>query len=274
LYQPFADLFISSTAITLSRKCSTIPNNLLPCYHDYVLCPQFLFSTGVERLSTSTVLRGLISTVAAAARKADLRTEGSSLHAAPEPADEFIMDRVQAGDQQALGLLYDRYARLILSVGLRILRDASEAQELVQDVFLYVFQKSQDFDASKSQLRSWLIQIAYSRAFNKREYLLLRRFYDYCHIDDIIDSVPSRFSAEQNGENAELRKLLQAAFAVLSQVQRTTLEMFFWEGYSLREISVRLGETFGNTRNHYYRGLERLREVLNASLAPSRNGRK
>ena len=225
-------------------------------------------------MSSSTVLRGLISTVASVGKKTEQRVDGKSLDAAPELTDEVIMGCIQSGDKQALGELYDRHARLILSVGLRILRDSSEAQELVQDVFLYVYQKSQDFDPAKAKLRSWLIQIAYSRAFNKREYLSLRRFYDYCEIEEVIDTVPSRFSAEKNGETLELRGLLQAAFAVLTELQRTTLEMYFWEGYSLREISARLKETQGNTRNHYYRGLERLREIVNASLAPSRNGRK
>jgi RNA polymerase sigma-70 factor (ECF subfamily) len=225
-------------------------------------------------VSSSTVFRGLISTVASVARKAEQRADGETMHAAPESTDEFLMGRVQSGDKQALSVLYDRHARLVLSVGLRILRDTSEAQELVQDVFLYVFQKSQDFDPAKSKLRSWLVQIAYSRAFNKREYLLLRRFYDYLELDDVFDSVPSRFSAEKDVEGFELRELLQAAFAALTDLQRATLEMFFWEGYSLREISARLQETHGNTRNHYYRGLEKLREVLSASLSPSRNGRK
>jgi RNA polymerase sigma-70 factor (ECF subfamily) len=67
---------------------------------------------------------------------------------------------------------------------------------------------------------------------------------------------------------------LGAAFTALTEEQRTTLEMFFWEGYSLREISGRTQETVGNTRNHYYRGLEKLREVLKASLMHSGNGRK
>jgi len=206
--------------------------------------------------------------------KPEQSAEEKCLQASPETADEIIMARIQTGDKQALGTLYDRHARLVLSVGLRILRDASEAQELVQDVFLYVFQKSQDFNPAKSKLRSWLVQIAYSRAFNKREYLLLRRFYDYCEIEEVIDAVPSRFSAEKNGETVELRELLQTAFVALTEAQRTTLEMYFWEGYSLREISDRLKETHGNTRNHYYRGLAKLREVLSASLSPSRNGRK
>jgi len=182
--------------------------------------------------------------------------------------DEAVMRRVQEGDTQAIGLLYDRYARLVLSIGLRILRDPSEAQELVQDVFLYVFQKRLDFDGSKGSLRSWLVQISYSRAFNKREYLALRRFYDYCHIDEVLESVSSDFSAERLELANELRDLLEGAFQRLSQQQKTTLEMFFYEGYSLREISVRLNETLGNTRNHYYRGLEKLRELLKVSLTP------
>jgi len=225
-------------------------------------------------VSSSTVLRGLISTVASVARKAEKRADEESMHAAPELTDEIIMGFIQSGDKQALSALYDRHARLVLSVGLRILRDTSEAQELVQDVFLYVYQKSQDFDPAKSKLRSWLIQIAYSRAFNKREYLSLRRFYDYCEIEEVIDTVPSRVSAEKDRETLELRGLLQTAFAALTELQRATLEMYFWEGYSLREISARLKESHGNTRNHYYRGLEKLRETLDASLAPSRNGRK
>jgi RNA polymerase sigma-70 factor (ECF subfamily) len=207
-------------------------------------------------------------------KKTEPQTTREVAAAVSDSSDECIMSRIQSGDKQALGLLYDRYARSVLAVGLRILRDASEAQELVQDVFLYVFQKSVDFDPEKSKLRSWLIQIAYSRAFNKREYLLLRRFYDYCEIDQVIDSVPSGFSAEKNGEASELRELLQTSFGTLTELQRATLEMFFWQGYSLREISARLNETYGNTRNHYYRGLQKLREVLSASLSPSRNGRK
>ncbi len=225
-------------------------------------------------MSSSTVLRGLISTVGLATKKTEQRAAGPDSQAASDSTDEFIMSCIQSGDKQALGFLYDRYARLILSVGLRILRDTSEAQELVQDVFLYVFQKSQQFDPAKSRLQSWLLQIAYSRAFNKREYLMLRRFYDYCQIDDVGDSARSHLSPERDGQASELRELLQTAFTALSELQRTTLEMFFWEGYSLREISVRLQESLGNTRNHYYRGLEKLRETLKTSLAPSSNGRK
>jgi RNA polymerase sigma-70 factor (ECF subfamily) len=198
---------------------------------------------------------------------------GAETH--PVADDDEVMRRIQLGEKQALELLYDRYARLVLSVGLRILRDSSEAQELVQDVFLYVFRKCQDFDPAKSSLRTWLFQIAYSRGFNKREYLSLRRFYDYRHIDEVIDAVAANCSPERSRQTSEQREVLFEAMAELTEAQRTTLQMFFWEGHSLREISVHLQESFGNTRNHYYRGLEKLRETIKLSLGqPRQDGGK
>ncbi len=218
-------------------------------------------------MSSSTVFRGFVSRIAAEEKPAQ---PGAGEHPRPsaELSDECLMESIQSGNMQALGLLFDRYSRLVLSVGLRILRDAGEAQELVQDVFLYLFKKSRSFDGSKGSLRSWLSQIAYSRAFNRREYLVLRRFYDCCQVDEVIDCVSSDFSLQAQGEISELREILQEALAGLTERQRATLQLFFFEGYSLREISARLDETLGNTRNHYYRGLERLREVLTLSLAP------
>src|SRR5262249_42233094 len=77
------------------------------------------------------------------------RADGGAPGDEQADSDHAIIQQIQTGKKQALSLLYDRYARLILGVGLRILRDSSEAQELVQDVFLYVFQKSRDYDPSK-----------------------------------------------------------------------------------------------------------------------------
>jgi RNA polymerase sigma-70 factor (ECF subfamily) len=181
------------------------------------------------------------------------------------------MQLVQAGDKEGIGALYERYSKLVRVTGIRILRDESEAQELVQDVFLYVHQKNRLFDRCKSTLRSWLMQVTYSRAFDRRDYLLARRFYDYIQIEELVESVGSTFSLERHLENAHLRSILQGAFSELSERQRLTLSMFFVEGYSLREISSRLDETLINTRHHYYRGLENLRTTLKGTLAPGKS---
>jgi len=188
--------------------------------------------------------------------------EISDARAQEHSADDAAMKRLQSGDKEALGALYDRYCRAVLSVGLRILRDRSEAQELVQDVFLYVFRKCGSFDSRKGSVASWLLQIAYCRAFDKRNYLISRKFYDYCNIDEILESIDARFSTEDLAERIELKRIFEQAFEVLTEAQRRTLELFFVEGYSLREISVHMMESLANVRNHYYRGLERLRAAV------------
>ncbi len=218
--------------------------------------------------SATATVRRILPSVAASVDSAEERPADINASAS-EPADEAVMYRVQQGDKDALGLLFDRYSRLIFSVGLRILKDSSEAEELIQDVFLYVYRKTKIFDASKGSPRSWLVQIAYSRAFDKRRYLKRRCFYDYRHIDDVAESLASNWSLEDYGEWAGLKESMKEAFAELNERQRTTLEKFFFEGWSLKEISAHLDESLGNTRNHYYRGLEKLRERLKRSLTPS-----
>src|ERR1700746_3820145 len=73
--------------------------------------------------------------------------------------DEEAMSRLQAKDCDALNLLFDRYAHLVLSIALRILRDYGEAEEIVQDVFFYVYRKSMLFEPSSGSAKAWIAQI-------------------------------------------------------------------------------------------------------------------
>jgi RNA polymerase sigma-70 factor, ECF subfamily len=176
--------------------------------------------------------------------------------------DEVLVTRVQAGDEAALGALLERYSRLVITIGSRVLRDPGEAQELVQDVFLRVYRKCHLFDPRKGSFRAWLIQIASRRAFDRREYLNLHRFYDDRNLDDFVDVIESSCDIEYQTVVSEGEAALREAFVQLSAKQRTTLELYFFEGYTLREISERLNESLGNARHYYYRALERLRASI------------
>lgn len=172
------------------------------------------------------------------------------------------MARVQTGDEAALGTLFERYAPLVLGMGLRILRDPEEAQELVQDVFLHFFRKCHLFDAGKGTVRAWLTQITYHRAFDRREYLNLHRFYDDRNLDDFAEVIQSATNVEYEAQLSQSEAILRRAFEELSGKQRQTLTLYFFEGYTLREISQRLNESLPNIRHYYYRGLERLRSSV------------
>lgn len=176
--------------------------------------------------------------------------------------DESVMRSVQLGDGSALGILFERYYRLIFWVGLRILRSSDEAQDLVQEVFLYVHQRPTVFDPSKGQFRSWLVQVAYTRAFNRAEYLRAREFVDCGDIQELLKSFKSTLQFDAQDDTTCWRLTFLNAFNELTDQQRATLQMFFFQGLTLREISEELKETLANTRHYYYRGLDKLRSTL------------
>ena len=186
------------------------------------------------------------------------------------PLDEDLLACLVKGDQEALGLLFQRYARVVRSVANRILRDATEADDLVQDLFLFIRRKCSIFDSSKSSARSWIIQMAYHRAIERRRYLTTRQFYAGMEIESNTvhmvgtPTAESDYSAEAVFGRNGLSKLLKS----LTDDQRETLCLHFFDGYTLAEISQKSGQTLGNVRNHYYRGLDKLRKQMFGNNVP------
>ena len=185
----------------------------------------------------------------------------------PEASDEVLLTNVARGDQQALGCLFQRYGRLLRSVAARILGDGSEAEDLVQDLFLFIHRKSAIFDSSKSSARSWIVQMAYHRAISRRRYLVTRQFYTHEEVEGISQQVVGVATTE-NDYSAEAvlgRNGLEKVMEALTDDQRETLQLHFFEGYTLAEISEKLGQPHGNVRHHYYRGLAQLRKQMSGS---------
>jgi RNA polymerase sigma-70 factor (ECF subfamily) len=170
--------------------------------------------------------------------------------------DELLITELGRGCKEVLGVLFRRHRRIVSNVALRILKDPSEAEDLCQEVFLYLFQKARLFDASKGTASSWIIQIAYHRAINRRQYLGIRQHYTAQEINK--EQVPAGREGLFISE-IDAREILNRLRGELSPEQRHTLELFFFEGYSLREIADKTSQTIGNVRHQYYRGLERLR---------------
>jgi RNA polymerase sigma-70 factor, ECF subfamily len=188
----------------------------------------------------------------------------STAFVAEEAFDEALMVRVAGGDQQALGCLFQRYGRLLRSIATRILKDAAEAEDLVQDLFLFIQRKCGIFDSSKSSARSWIVQMAYHRAIERRRYLATRHFYAHSEVENRGHQVVGKPTTESDysAEAVFGRNGLEKVLEDLSEDQRETLRLHFFEGYSLAEISEKLGQPRGNVRHHYYRGLNRLRKEM------------
>jgi RNA polymerase sigma-70 factor (ECF subfamily) len=183
----------------------------------------------------------------------------------PDAHDEALVALIQKGDRDSIGSLFRHYALPVRNVGRRILRDRAEADDLVQEVFLYIHRKIALFDAAKGSARSWIFQIAYTQAFLRRRQLAARGFYKSGITDRPPDAEPRTSLGADYDHTVEglfgrngWRKILDA----LTQDQRETLRLHFFEDYTFAEIAEKLGQSFSNVRNHHYRGLEKLRKHL------------
>ena len=184
--------------------------------------------------------------------------------------DEALLAHLQAGEQEALGCLFQRYARIVRSVAARILRDAAEADDLVQDLFLFIQRKCGIFDSSKSSARSWIVQMAYHRSIQRRRYLTARQFYSQAEIGNDANQVVGIPTGETDySEEAVFgRNGLGKVLKSLTEDQREILRLHFFEGYTLAEIGEKVAQPLGNVRHHYYRGLDKLRKHLFANNVP------
>jgi RNA polymerase sigma-70 factor (ECF subfamily) len=176
------------------------------------------------------------------------------------PSDDEAMARLQSDHSNALEILFDRYSRLVLSIARGIVRDAGEAEDVVQEVFLYIYKKSSLFDGSKGTVKNWISQIALHRALDRKSHLARRGFYAGTELESLDDTLSGETDLDREIGARLNRAQLEKAFAQLPPLQRKTLGLFYFEGLELREISEKLSEPFGNTRHHFYRGLERLRK--------------
>ena len=189
----------------------------------------------------------------------------SSEGCSKECDDEVLIARVQKNDCEALSLLFRRYALRIRNVGQRILRDKAEADDLVQEAFLYIHRKSALFDCSKGSARSWIIQVAYTQALVRRRELKSHGFYLSGIRDRPVESEQASNKGAHYDHTVEglfgrygWKKIVED----LTEDQRETFRLHFFEGYTFAEIAEKMGQTHANVRNHHYRGLEKLRKHL------------
>ena len=177
---------------------------------------------------------------------------------AMSPEDTALIGPLPSAHPSDLDVLFSRYSRLVLGTACRVLGDPSEAEEVVQEVFLYLYRKPELFDPSKGSLKAWIIQITVSRALDRKLHLARIGLYRCPDVSSL--ELRGETDLEYQIEAKFSRQYLERALAELTQRQRRTIEFFYFEELDLREISKRLSEPLGNVRHHLYRGLEHLRK--------------
>ena len=172
--------------------------------------------------------------------------------------DLTLMKEVQAKNGDALAVLFDRYYSRVLNVALRILYDRAEAEDVLQTIFIEIYQRAGQFDPAKGTFYVWLMQYAYHRSINRKNYLIVRQFYGNVPVDDLTEfdqGVLKLYSQPSQ----ECRRFVRQALALLTEGQKRTIEMVHFEGLTLKEIAEKTDESLSNVRHHYYRGLAKLK---------------
>jgi RNA polymerase sigma-70 factor (ECF subfamily) len=234
-------------------------------------------SSSAARYFPGALGKGITSTPAEIEASPSLSTEAARVEGSGQlslPSDEALMASICDGDAEALALLFRRYARTVRGVVYRVLRDVSEADDLLQDVFLLIHRFCTNFDRSKGSARFWILQMAYRRAISRRRYLTCRHFYTRLDLDDTASELADPRTGVSQLEDSIGGRLgnggLQQVFEALSENQRQTLRLFFIGGYTLDEIAGKLGQSRGNVKHHYFRGLDRLRRELFGGKLPGK----
>jgi len=190
----------------------------------------------------------------------------------PNPPDERLMDQIKEQNADALAELFRRYSRLVLSMALRILRDCGEAEEVVQEVFFSLYQKAHHYDCEKGSPKGWIMQIAYTRSIDRRNFLLRRNFYLGTDVAALTDTLSDGRDMERDLTAKLSLPQLVEALGELQEKQRRALELFFFEELEHKEIAARMGESVENVRHHYYRGLQKMRKKLFAEGTIDKGG--
>lgn len=177
--------------------------------------------------------------------------------------DEELMRQVHLGNGDALTMVFRRYHRLVFITAFRILRDLGEAEDLMQCVFFEIYRKAAQFDPERGTLSKWILQYAYHRSINRKNYLTMRHFYEEAENDngnenggwDTLVTAPAQHATQLSKE----------ALAILDLHQRQIIELVFFGGLTLREIAEQTKQTYVSVRHHYYRGLKCMRDYLSAA---------
>ena len=178
-----------------------------------------------------------------------------------------LVEKLAKCDPDAIAVAYDLYGRIAFSLFVRITRDQSAAEDLVQELFLRLWNRRREFDASRGAIGPWLLSIARNMAI---DYVRSAQTRFQSKLKPIDQTNTHRFSYKPKEPEhvMDAAKAIQDALAELKPNQRKVLELAYFEGYSQSEIATRLEEPLGTVKSWMRSALERVRISVKGGAKP------
>ncbi|HMR44220.1 MAG TPA: sigma-70 family RNA polymerase sigma factor [Saprospiraceae bacterium] len=179
----------------------------------------------------------------------------------PVGVDEKIVGLLLARDEQGMRLLFEHFSPALYGIVLRIVRNEELARELLNDVFMKVWENIQSYDSSKSKFFTWMVRIARNAAIDMAR---SKRFKNENKTDQLDFSVFSKNepSEQMNVQNLELKKLLD----YLDEDHRKIIDLMYFQDYSQSEIEKEFNIPLGTVKTRARRAILQLREFLKSDI--------
>ncbi|RMH23086.1 MAG: sigma-70 family RNA polymerase sigma factor [Acidobacteria bacterium] len=181
----------------------------------------------------------------------------------PRPAeiDAALIARIAGGDEDALGELYDRYAGLLLALARRVLKSNSDAEEVLQEVFLQVWNQAGRYDPQRSSVSTWLVLITRSRSIDRlRSRQVMDRTLGALQQENRLSHTSPEGVRSVLWE--QRRRRLAAALSDLPAEQKQVLELAFYRGMTQSEIASATGIPLGTVKTRTLLAMKKLRKAL------------
>lgn len=188
-----------------------------------------------------------------------------SAPAADVPFDAGLLRRMAAGDESALGVLYDRWSPLLHSLALRIVRDADDAEEVVEETFWQAWRQAGRYESSRGAVSTWLTMMLRSRALDRvraKRRAREERWDGITEPSDAETDAPSGAEPLQSASDGERSAAVRHAVTELPEEQRQVVEMAYFGGLSQSEIAEATGQPLGTVKTRARLALQKLRDAL------------
>jgi RNA polymerase sigma-70 factor (ECF subfamily) len=177
--------------------------------------------------------------------------------------EEDLIERISEGDDSALLKLYDSYSRIVFSLILKIIKNKEEAEDILQTVFMKIWNKAEKFNKNKGGVYSWIITIARNLAIDRLRSKQFKSARNHVYeINDVKNKISDNLSGLDSAIIKERAELINSALERIPTEQKMLIELAYFQGFTQSELSETLNIPLGTVKTRMRQALDKLEKML------------